>query len=175
VGDLGVQRRDRDPLVTDDSGGTQLDRAARGHHERGADNNRRRRDKPPKHRITPLKSGLSKVPTVILSEMSSAKRMPRPPGKGYPVSAGHAHAAEATPDGRPPPGHAPAGRPSSTARMPSPHQASSSVSRNGCPPMGAVFGTGTSIVRTACLSTVFGYRRYTGSSGTGITVRYNLD
>ena len=45
--------------------------------------------------------------------------------------------------------------------MTSPDQASSSVSRNGCPPMGAVFGTGTSIVRTAGLSTVFGYRRCT--------------
>ena len=54
--------------------------------------------------------------------------------------------------------------------MTSPHQASSSVSRNGCPPTVfdggvpprvAVFGTGTSIVRTAGFSTVFGYRRCT--------------
>ena len=45
--------------------------------------------------------------------------------------------------------------------MTSPHQASSSVSRNGCPPMAAVFGTGTSIVRTGGFSTVFGYRRCT--------------
>jgi len=35
------------------------------------------------------------------------------------------------------------------------------VSRNGCPPMEAVFGTGTSIVRTAGFSTVFGYSRCT--------------
>ena len=45
--------------------------------------------------------------------------------------------------------------------MTSPHQASSSVSRNGCPPIAAVFGTGTSIVRTAGFSTVFGYSRCT--------------
>ena len=54
--------------------------------------------------------------------------------------------------------------------MTSPHQASSSVSRNGCPPMVSLggwplrvadFGTGTSMVRIAGLSTVFGYRRCT--------------
>jgi len=45
--------------------------------------------------------------------------------------------------------------------MTSPHQVSSSVSRNGCPPIPAVFGTGTSMVRTAAFSTVLGYRRCT--------------
>jgi hypothetical protein len=54
--------------------------------------------------------------------------------------------------------------------MTSPHQASSSVSRNGCPPitvslggwpLRGIFGTGMSMVRTAGFSTVFGYRRCT--------------
>jgi hypothetical protein len=43
--------------------------------------------------------------------------------------------------------------------MTSPHQVSSSVSRNGRPPNTAIHGTGTSIVRTADFSTVLGYRR----------------
>jgi hypothetical protein len=47
-----------------------------------------------------------------------------------------------------------------TERTTSAHQASSSVSRSGWPPKGAVFGTGTSIVRTCCFSTVFGYSRW---------------
>jgi hypothetical protein len=44
--------------------------------------------------------------------------------------------------------------------MTSPHRASSSVPRTGCPPMGAVFGTGTSIVRTVGEHRL-GYRRCT--------------
>src|SRR5580693_1380789 len=43
-----------------------------------------------------------------------------------------------------------------TDRITSPHQVSSSVSRNGRPPIAAVFGTGTSIVRTADFSIVLG-------------------
>src|ERR1700749_3517384 len=109
VVDLGVQRRDRDPLVAGDGGGAELDRAAaaRAKHEAGAQDDGGHLDKPPKH------------PTI--------------------------------------PSHvAGPGRSASTDRMTSPHQVSSSVSRTGCPPMGAVFGTGTSIVRTVGLSIVFG-------------------
>src|SRR5215470_20185204 len=51
----------------------------------------------------------------------------------------------------------------STERMTSAHHASSSVSRSGSPPKppreAPVFGTGTSMVRTAGLSRVFGYSR----------------
>ncbi len=51
----------------------------------------------------------------------------------------------------------------STERMTSAHHASNSVSRSGSPPKAPpetpVLGTGTSMVRTAGLSTVFGYSR----------------
>ena len=43
--------------------------------------------------------------------------------------------------------------------MTSPHQVSISVFRNDRSPIAAVFGTGTSIVRTAGYSTTFGFRR----------------
>jgi hypothetical protein len=54
--------------------------------------------------------------------------------------------------------------------MTSPHQASSSVSRDGCPPITVslgcwpprgIFDIGMSMVRTTGFSTVFGYRRCT--------------
>src|SRR5690242_10643346 len=51
----------------------------------------------------------------------------------------------------------------STERMTSAHHASNSVSRNGSPPKPPLeapdFGTGTSMVRTAGLSSVLGYSR----------------
>src|SRR5690348_12702443 len=88
--------------------------------------------------------------------MSTLTGTPTPSGTGWPAGGSPDHDPRGTP-----PDNAPAGRSASTDRMTWPDQASGSVSGNGCPPMGAVFGTGTGIVRTVGLSTVFGYRRCT--------------